>query len=380
MSRRVLMVDDEEALVWATARQMAKARPDLAFEGLTSPGEALDRIRQSPPDLLITDVRMPGMSGLELLLEARTLAPRLPVIVITAYGTAELRAQIRSRASVEYLEKPFSFPSLFAAVDRALETTMGFAGSVVLPMLPDLIQMYALSRVTGALRITRGATLGGIWFDGGQISHATCGDLKGAQAVYQLLRWEGGNFRLEPGATAPERSVSESWQELLIEGCRLLDESRQGQEPETAADAFEAGPVSEPGSPDLDPEGIPVWLRLRPLITEFAPRALVVAARPGTGASRILMGDGDPALWGRALGGLVDRAIAFTGEAPHGVFECTWANVGIAVFWSAPARIALAVVDSADGHIGVSRFRSFVTRWWLASEQELSGPATGGER
>jgi CheY-like chemotaxis protein len=373
------MVDDEEVLVWSTARQMARDKPELAFEGLTDPLAALERIKRNPPDLLITDVRMPGMSGLELLLAARAVSPRLPVVVITAYGTAELRAQVRARASVEYLEKPFSFPALSAAVERGLATVTGFSGAVVLQMLPDIIQMYALSRVTGALRISRGAAEGGIWFDSGEIVHATCEELTGPAAVYRLLTWDGGSFGLEAGATVPERTVKESWQELLIEGCRLLDESRQGSADgldQPFPQAEDSVSIVETGDsrPELEGAEAPAWARLRPVIEETSPKALVLAARPGGLRAWVLRGTlEDASPWGRALGGLVDRVRVLSRDAPSGVFECTGGTAGIALFWSVPRQIVLAIVAPVEGPIGINRFRSSVARWWQVCESEMSG-------
>ena len=141
MTSRVLMVDDEEDLVWTTGRQARRERPDLDVEGVTDPHEALARIRERCPDLLITDVRMPQMSGLELLLAARQVCPQLPVIVVTAHGNTQVRTEVQRAHAVQYLEKPFSFQALFAAVDRALARPTGFSGAISLPMLPDLVQM-----------------------------------------------------------------------------------------------------------------------------------------------------------------------------------------------------------------------------------------------
>ncbi|MEW6128330.1 MAG: DUF4388 domain-containing protein [Acidobacteriota bacterium] len=224
MKGRVVMVDDEEHLVWTISRQFVRESPDIEFEGFVDPVEALARIRQSPPNLLVTDVRMPRMNGLELALKAREVVANLPIIIITAYNTPEVRQEVMRRGAIEYLEKPFDFEVFLAAINRALAKHQGFSGSISLPMLPDLVQIYALANATGALEITRGSESGMIWFERGNVVHAECQNRCGEEAFYNLLTWEGGQFKMNAGEVSTERSITLGWQELLMEGCRLLDE------------------------------------------------------------------------------------------------------------------------------------------------------------
>ncbi|MBL8112529.1 MAG: response regulator, partial [Acidobacteria bacterium] len=225
MTRHVLMVDDEVDVVWSMERQIRRERPDISFQGSNDPEDALARIRARVPDLLVTDVRMPKMSGLELIVAARAVAPALPVVVITAYGSAEVRREVRNFSSVDYLDKPFSFKELLERIDRSLGAEEGFSGSVSVSF-PDIIQLYALSMASGALHVTRGGEEATLWFDVGELVHATLGPLRGEAAVYRLLGWKGGAFQLTAGARAGERSITSSWQEILIEGCRQLDEAQ----------------------------------------------------------------------------------------------------------------------------------------------------------
>lgn len=104
----------------------------------------------------------------------------------------------------------------------------GFSGEISLPLLPDLIQIYTVSMATGALTIRSGAERGTIWFDRGEIVHAVCGAERGEPAVYRMLHWSDGEFTLDSRARAPERTIVASWQNVLMEGCRLLDEEGGG--------------------------------------------------------------------------------------------------------------------------------------------------------
>jgi len=101
----------------------------------------------------------------------------------------------------------------------------GFSGAISLPLLPDLIQIYTVSLADGALSIRRGTDTGTIWFERGDMTHAACGDITGENAVYELLQWQSGYFSFDADARPPMRSITASWQTLLMEGCRRLDES-----------------------------------------------------------------------------------------------------------------------------------------------------------
>jgi len=116
---RILVVDDEAAqrdILGGFLRKQGYA----VREAASGPG-ALAILRAETVDLVLTDVRMPGMSGLDLLREARLLNPELPVVVMTAYGTiADAVAAMRDGA-VDYLTKPVDLDSVLHRVGKVLE-------------------------------------------------------------------------------------------------------------------------------------------------------------------------------------------------------------------------------------------------------------------
>lgn len=237
MKSRVVMVDDEESLVWTTSRQLSRERPDVAFEGFVEPAAALARVAEAPPDLLITDVRMPGIGGLELLVAARRHAPGLPVLVVTAYGSGAVRRDVMRLGGVDYLEKPFGLPALLEFVDRATRKGKGFSGAVSLPKLPDLVQLYAQNRADGALAIRHGPRRGTLWFEAGDVVHVETEARSGLEAFVELMDWPAGEFSMEFGAPPPRRTVEVPWEELLLESCRRLDESLASRSDADGAEA-----------------------------------------------------------------------------------------------------------------------------------------------
>ncbi len=120
MPSRVFYVDDQEDIVWPTTQLLARESPDLTVEGFTKPAAALQAIQEFPPSVLVTDLWMEGMSGLELMEEARRVVADLPVIVVTGYGAPRSSATLGSRSRVEYLEKPVRIEFLVASINRLL--------------------------------------------------------------------------------------------------------------------------------------------------------------------------------------------------------------------------------------------------------------------
>jgi two-component system response regulator AtoC len=115
---RILIVDDEPDMVENLTRILGREGHDCL--ATTDPVQALALLESDRPDLLITDLRMPGMDGMELLRRGRDLDPALPVLVITAFATIESAVAAVKEGAFDYLPKNFSIDQLTVAVERAL--------------------------------------------------------------------------------------------------------------------------------------------------------------------------------------------------------------------------------------------------------------------
>jgi excisionase family DNA binding protein len=115
---RVLVVDDEASIRDLLSKTLALAEydVDLAPDGRT----ALDRLRVVPYDLLITDLKMPGVDGITVIREGRRLRPDIPVVIITGYSTEASAIEAINLGVSGYLTKPFRVPRVLAAAAKAL--------------------------------------------------------------------------------------------------------------------------------------------------------------------------------------------------------------------------------------------------------------------
>jgi two-component system response regulator PilR (NtrC family) len=123
MSKRILVVDDEESSAFLLSENLAELGPEYRVETACSSEEALQKIAAEPFDLVITDLRMPGVDGLELLERVRAAHPQTWVILTTAYGSEEVEARAHSLGVYRYMAKPFLIEDLLDAVREALEGT-----------------------------------------------------------------------------------------------------------------------------------------------------------------------------------------------------------------------------------------------------------------
>jgi CheY-like chemotaxis protein len=128
----ILVVDDEPDVAELFRQQFRRELRASQFKmefALSAP-EALERVDVAEkPDLflILSDVNMPGMSGLELLPRAREARPDVPVIMITAYGDADTRRKAFDAGAAGLFTKPIDFPELRDEIGRRLEAAMGSA-------------------------------------------------------------------------------------------------------------------------------------------------------------------------------------------------------------------------------------------------------------
>jgi len=115
---KLLLVDDEEDVLYSFRRIFDS--PEVELSTASSGEEALVRIPRIKPDLVIMDIRMGGMNGLETLRAIREADPKLLVILMTAYGTTRMAIEAMKLGAYDYLLKPFDVPKLKELVHKAL--------------------------------------------------------------------------------------------------------------------------------------------------------------------------------------------------------------------------------------------------------------------
>jgi len=116
---RILIVDDEERFR-LTLGKLLKVR-ELDVTTLGSGPEALEALKQEPYDVIVLDVRMPGMDGIETLAEIKKLNPNIEVIILTGHASVDAAVDIMKLGGYDYLLKPCSVEELVEKIDSAFE-------------------------------------------------------------------------------------------------------------------------------------------------------------------------------------------------------------------------------------------------------------------
>ena len=154
-------------------------------------------------DLLITDIQMPEVDGLELLAHARRHHPVIPCIVMTGYGTPELRKRL-PKDLLYFIKKPFDLERLASLILKALERDVP-QGMVYGISVLSFMQMIKLEQKTCLFEVTvPDKPTGLLYFDRGVLYDAAAGPLKGEAAALELITEEKGQFRFRP---LPQKTV-----------------------------------------------------------------------------------------------------------------------------------------------------------------------------
>ena len=117
----VWIVDDDRSIRWVLEK--ALAREGIPYKTFASAYEVLQALAVSQPQVLVSDVRMPGESGLTLLNKVKERYPQIPVIVMTAYSDLESAVSAFQGGAFEYLPKPFDVDHALALIRRATAET-----------------------------------------------------------------------------------------------------------------------------------------------------------------------------------------------------------------------------------------------------------------
>ena len=131
----ILIIDDDDQL--RKSFQKLLSEEGYTAESAASGEAGLEIIKDRLPDLVIVDIRLPGMNGLETFQTIHRLEPKLPVVIMTAYGTTETAIEATKMGAFDYILKPFEIPDMLAVIKQALEAGRFMRTPVRLNVSPD---------------------------------------------------------------------------------------------------------------------------------------------------------------------------------------------------------------------------------------------------
>ena len=152
----IWILDDDKSIRWVFEK--ALARSELAFKTFSNTSDALEALEKDLPQVIVSDIRMPGGSGLDFLTEVKEKHPDIPVIIMTAYSDLESAVAAFQNGAFEYLAKPFDVDQALDVIKRAVDETLRQeVESVIIEDTPEIIgQAPAMQEVFRAIgRLSR---------------------------------------------------------------------------------------------------------------------------------------------------------------------------------------------------------------------------------
>ncbi len=225
---KVLLVDDDQALLETYSALLSRLPSEPEVFTASSGTRALSLLKAETFRLLICDLRMPRMDGLQVLSIVRRQWPELRTVVLTALQDEQFRSRAYALGVDMFWLKPDSKQNLdmFLQCTESLlgrEAERGFRG-VQSKTLLDLIQMESLSQSSAVLRIAHGSLLGRIWFQSGELVDAETDGVCGETAFRQILSWKSGTFETLAPEPGRQRTIDKPVNALLLETAQAMDE------------------------------------------------------------------------------------------------------------------------------------------------------------
>ena len=113
----IWVVDDDESIRWVLERGLSEN--GIAVETFDSANKVIKKLETENPSLILTDIKMPGKSGIDLLDEVKELRPEIPIIIMTAHSDLKSAVESYEHGAWEYLPKPFDIEEAVSMVQRA---------------------------------------------------------------------------------------------------------------------------------------------------------------------------------------------------------------------------------------------------------------------
>jgi CheY-like chemotaxis protein len=242
----ILVVDNDTATVSSISDHLRSYADCLAA---TSYNEALSTLeKEEGISLVISEIRMPGRDGFDLLVWLRENRPKVKVIMATAYGSALVRSLAKQKGAVMYLEKPLDLKQVMDTV-RLIVERKGFSVAIQELEFTDLLQFLSFAgRAVKVLVTNNLGEEGEIGLEGDTVLWVQTRAHVGEEAFFEIVGWEGGGFEMRPLAKeeGDRKGAVLSLSYLLLEGARRKDEDHLS---ETAGQTAEKEMQEKPGAP-----------------------------------------------------------------------------------------------------------------------------------
>ena len=223
--KNILIVDDEKSFLSSLIFGFESYAADFNTMTAENGKKAVEVMKSRDIDLVVTDLKMPEMDGFELLAYLSRNYPGVPVIVMSAYCTSEIKTMLKDSGAFTILEKPIDFQDLVNKIFLGLEAVSeGFIQGITLPAFLQLVEM---EKKTCTLRIESHGQKGLLYFQDGILIDAETDKEQHESAACTIGCWEDTRIEIESFCRKKMRQIDKPLNYILMEGYRIKDEQQR---------------------------------------------------------------------------------------------------------------------------------------------------------
>jgi len=231
--KNILVVEDEETLLVVMAGLFKPYSDRFKVFTAKNGKEAVKILESKSIDLVITDLKMPEMDGIELLVYMNNNFPAIPAIVVSAFCTARVQKKLETLGRLRVMEKPVDIDIMSEAVIKELENPPD--GSIRGISVSSFLQMIEMEQKTCALEVHSASKKKGfLYIADGDLIDAAVGELMGEEAAYDIVAWDDVQlFLKELPAEKKTKRIEKSTMAVVMEGLNRKDEASAESETPT---------------------------------------------------------------------------------------------------------------------------------------------------
>jgi|GEM_PF-1190316 len=214
----ILIVDDDKNFLLSLVEGLRAHDNGFEIKTAENGKMAAEAIRDESVDLVITDLKMPETDGFELLAYMSSNYPRIPVIVMTAYGTPLIENSVTNLGAIRYVEKPLDFDLLLEHIYKSIE----LSESTYAPGIPlvTFLKLLNLEKKTCVLTVhyseNGNETEGKMFFKRGVLIDAATASKKGEGAAMEILGWERAAIKISTQPFTAEKNIQNDLDFLIM--------------------------------------------------------------------------------------------------------------------------------------------------------------------
>jgi len=223
--KKVLIVDDDRVILRIITNALKEHR-ELEVMTALDGKEAINLLNREEIDMVVTDLYMPVINGLQLLYYMTKNHSGTPVIVLTGRGSKEIESRIKALGDFQYFEKPLDMNVLSEILLKTLYSAP--AGQIHGISTASFLQLIDIEEKICTLKIKSDKRFGRLYFSKGELIAAETGELRGEEAAFDIISWDNSVIEIENVCNKTKREINKSLMHILMESARIKDELSSG--------------------------------------------------------------------------------------------------------------------------------------------------------